>query len=70
MTGDNALYPIGYKGGIPGYKTRKQAENAIEVISKHDKKYVEPRGGLKTEAVLAKSHTLQALNIYLHEEED
>lgn len=68
VTKEDVFYPVNYKGGTPGFTTKKLAEETAVIYTKHDKEYIESRGGLHAEPVLAKETILKALKIYPKDE--
>lgn len=68
---DNSLYSIGYRGGRPGYLTKKHAEDLADVLrkDKSEGKYIRLRGGVKVCPITADRCVLEALKIFPYEEE-
>ena len=64
----NNFYPVGYKGGKPGYPTKKAAFSASKAITKSDKEYVNMCGGITIMPVIAKKEILATLGIQVVEE--
>jgi len=60
------LYSIGCKGGRPGYRSKKRAEDTIAAVMKSDREYItqRTRAGLKAAPVIAARGTLEAMEIY------
>ena len=63
VNGFGGFYPIQCQGRIAGYSTYEAADDARQAIEKHNKEYVEDRGGLKIETVIATPEMLKLLNI-------
>lgn len=69
ITLNNAIYPIGFGGGIPGYLTKKSAEDDAREINKHSKEYIMCRGGkLSVQPITAEKFVLESLRVFTVEE--
>lgn len=70
LTLNGAMYPVGYKGGYPGYLTRIAAAEAAKAITEHDREYIEERGGeIKLKEVTTDQFVLESIGIFPYKED-
>lgn len=68
VLGTGGLYKIGYRGGFACYVSKRKAEKMVQAIDSHDFEYIKHREGLFVKSVEADEDVLNALRLYIYEE--